>query len=271
MKSICPRQTPQQKMTQKHNDGLYDYVKDSSNSSFVNETRISQVKLHNHIEIYVKNPLPKGFALEKVLQKIEHTVPASLMQDIDAIIIGEFQMLKSRDLDATYEDGAIYLTNEQTSEDDMYDDIVHEVAHAVEKNYGMDVYADGQLETEFINKRRMLYSTLNAHGYYGLSMLDYINPDYDKKFDKFLYKDVGYDKLRHLTMGLFLSPYAATSLSEYWANGFEALITGEAAPEYIKQTCPQLLSKLMELIQSGQFQPEDEMEEQEEGWINDGY
>ena len=143
-------------MTQKYDDGLYDYVKGSSNSSFVNETRISQAKLHNHIEIYVKNPLPKEFALEKVLQKIEHTVPASLMQDIDAIIIGDFQMLKSRDMDAIYEDGAIYLTNEQTGEDDMYDDIVHEVAHAVEKNYGMDVYADGQLETEFINKRRVL-------------------------------------------------------------------------------------------------------------------
>jgi len=117
-------------MTQKPDDGLHGYVKDTSSSSFINEMRISQVKLHNHIEIYVKNPLPKEFALEKVLQKVEHTIPASLMQDVDAIIIGDFQMLKARDMDAVYEDGAIYLTNEQKGEDDMYDDIVHEVAHA---------------------------------------------------------------------------------------------------------------------------------------------
>ena len=105
-------------------------------------------------------------------------------------------------------------------------------------------------------------------------MYDYINPDYDKKFDKFLYKTVGYDKLRHLVMGLYLSPYAATSLSEYWANGFEALFSGED-PKYIKETCPQLYSKLMEIVQMGQFQPEDDeqtqMDEDEQGWINDGY
>ena len=104
--------------------------------------------------------------------------------DIDALIIGEFEMLKSRDLDAVYEDGAIYLTNDQESVDDMFDDVVHEVAHSVEKNFGMDIFGDGQVETEFINKRRVLYSVLNAHGIRNLTMYDYLNPDYNKKFDK---------------------------------------------------------------------------------------
>jgi hypothetical protein len=259
-------------MTTKQNDGLREYVKLSSSTSFINETKAAQTKLHNHIDVYIKDSLPKGFDIERVLAKIEQVIPASLMQDIDAVIIGDFQMLKSRDMDAIYEDGAIYLTNEQKGEDDMFDDVVHEVAHAVEKNYGMEIFGDGQLEVEFINKRRVLYSTLNAHGIQNLSMYDYINPDYDKKFDKFLYKTVGYDKLRHLVMGLYLSPYAATSLSEYWANGFEYIFSGED-PKYIKETCPQLYSKIIEIVQAGQFQPEDEqpMEEDEQGWINDGY
>ena len=258
-------------MTTKQNNGLHEYVKLSSSTSFINETKAAQTKLHNHIDVYIKDSLPKGFDIERVLAKIEQVIPASLMQDIDAVIIGDFQMLKSRDMDATYEDGAIYLTNEQKGEDDMFDDVVHEVAHAVEKNYGMEIFGDGQLEVEFINKRRVLYSTLNAHGINNLSMYDYINPDYDKKFDKFLYKTVGYDKLRHLVSGLYLSPYAATSLSEYWANGFEAIFTGED-PKYIKQICPALYEKLIAIVQAGQFQPADDMEEDEEqGWINDGY
>ena len=170
-------------MTKKRDSGLHEYVANSANSSFINETKVMQTKLHNHIDIYIKNFLPKGFDLQSVLHKVEHTLPASLMQDVDAIIIGDFKMLKKKDLDAVYEDGAIYLTNDQKSEADMYDDIVHEVAHAVEKNYGMEIYGDGQLETEFINKRRVLYSTLNAHGISNLTMYDYINPDYDKAFD----------------------------------------------------------------------------------------
>ena len=84
-------------------------------------------------------------------------------------------------------------------------------------------------------------------------------------------KTVGYDKLRHLVSGLYLSPYAATSLSEYWANGFEAIFTGED-PKYIKQICPALYEKLIAIVQAGQFQPADDMEDEEEqGWINDGY
>jgi hypothetical protein len=258
-------------MTQKRDDGLTEYIVKSNNSDFINEMKTAQVKLHNHIDIYIKNPLPKDFDIEKVLLRIEESVPPFLMVDIDALIIGDFEMLKSRDMDAAYEDGAIYLTNDQKDEDDMYDDVIHEVAHAVEKNYGFDIFGDGQVETEFINKRRVLYSTLNAHGIRNLTMYDYLNPDYDKKFDKFLYKTVGYDKLRHLVSGLYLSPYAATSLSEYWANGFEAIFTGED-PKHIKQTCPALHGKLMAIVQAGQFQPADEMEnEEQEGWINDGY
>ena len=151
-------------MTQKRNDGLTEYIVKSSSADFINEMKTAQVRLHNHIDIYIKNSLPKGFDLEHVLTKIEQVIPPFLMMDIDALIIGEFEMLKSRDVDAAYEDGAIYLTSDQKDEADMFDDVVHEVAHSVEKNYGMEIFGDGQVETEFINKRRVLYSTLNAHG-----------------------------------------------------------------------------------------------------------
>ena len=56
-----------------------------------------------------------------------------------------------------------------------------------------------------------------------MRMSDFLNPDYSREFDEFLYKKVGYPLLRTITQGLFYSPYAATSLREYFANGFENL------------------------------------------------
>ena len=72
-------------MTTTQNDGLRDYVKLSSSSSFLKETKAAQTKLHNHIDVYIKDSLPKGFDIEGVLTKIEQVLPASLMQDIDAV------------------------------------------------------------------------------------------------------------------------------------------------------------------------------------------
>ena len=86
-------------MTQKRSDGLTEYIVKSSSADFINEMKTAQVRLHNHIDIYIKNSLPKGFDLEHVLTKIEQVIPPFLMMDIDALIIGEFEMLKSRDVD----------------------------------------------------------------------------------------------------------------------------------------------------------------------------
>ena len=68
-------------MTQKHDSGLFEYVKRSSNSSFAKQTKVAQTKLHGHVDVYIKDSLPKGFDIERVLAKIEHTIPASLMED----------------------------------------------------------------------------------------------------------------------------------------------------------------------------------------------
>jgi hypothetical protein len=53
---------------------------------------------------------------------------------------------------------------------------------------------------------------------------------------------VGYDRLNVITVGLFVSPYAATSLSEYFANGFENYFSGESA--YVRKISPKLYSKI---------------------------
>jgi len=48
-----------------------------------------------------------------------------------------------------------------------------------------------------------------------------------------------------LTMGLFASPYGATSLKEYFANGFEKFYLGET--RLVKATSPVLYNILTKL------------------------
>ena len=57
---------------------------------------------------------------------------------------------------------------------------------------------------------------------------------------------VGYPTLLSLTMGLFCSPYGATSIQEYFANGFEKYFT--ESPEYVKNISPILYKKIEEII-----------------------
>jgi hypothetical protein len=48
-----------------------------------------------------------------------------------------------------------------------------------------------------------------------------------------------------LTSGLFLTPYAATSLSEYFGNGYEHYLMGQQ--KYLRDISPVLYSKVEEI------------------------
>ena len=65
------------------------------------------------------------------------------------------------------------------------------------------------------------------------------------EFDNFLLNKIGYDKLSLLIQGLFLNPYAATSLREYFATGFTDFYL-DANHNTLKSICPALYRKLFE-------------------------
>ena len=119
-----------------------------------------------------------------------------------------------------YKEGTLYITNDQTDEDDMIDDIIHEIAHAVEEMAKQELYDDNQIKNEFLGKRRRLYSIIKSENF-DVEVEDFLNIDYSSSFDDLLYKEIGYPLLTSLSMGLFVSPYAVTSLKEYFAIGFE--------------------------------------------------
>jgi len=179
-----------------------------------------QKALINNIYTFIKDPLPVGFDLDYVLSTIKKTVPEHLVYGLESIYIGQFDELKEKDMDAVYKDGAIYATNEQHNEDDLIDDIVHELAHLVEERLGEHIYNDRSIVDEFLGKRQRFHEIMKSEGYN--VPIEYIyDLEYNKKFDDFLYKTAGYDKLTFLTIGLFVSPYSITSLREYFGKAFQ--------------------------------------------------
>ena len=166
-----------------------------------------------------------------------------MLNPIEMIMVGQFEELLSRDLDSLWKDGAIYLTNEQKSESDMLDDLVHEIAHALEDQFGIEIYADGKVESEFLLKRRHMHDILKSQGY-DVDLTTFLNSSYNKEFDEFLYKTIGYEKLQYLISGLFVSPYGATSIREYWANAFEEFFMPDGDRTTVRTISPALYEKI---------------------------
>jgi len=179
----------------------------------------------------------------EVVDKIEENIPQHMFDEIDEIFVGSFEENDSRALEAYYESGAIYVTNDMVTADDYVESIIHETAHSIEQARGFEIYGDQKVQEEFLGKRMTLKRTLDANGYDVEA--DFTDIEYSEDFDLYLYKEVGYDEIGNLTSGLFYSPYAATSVNEYFANGIENFFLGNR--KYLKKISPQLTKKIWEI------------------------
>ena len=118
-------------------------------------------KLKDHymlkgIDIYVKDQLPQDIDVDFVIKYVAKRLPDHVLSNIDIIYIGHFQDLVDRDINALWQNGAIYITNDQDNEMDMIDDLIHEIAHSNEKQFEQIIYEDGKLEQEFLYRRKKL-------------------------------------------------------------------------------------------------------------------
>jgi hypothetical protein len=178
------------------------------------------VMVHNVVPVHVVHDLQAPFTLSEFVSSFEESVPLVMIEEIEGIYIGEFPFHTARDIGASYENGAIYLSSEQVELESMLRSAVHEVAHSIEERYVDEIYGTLTLEREFQAKRKKMFDILSTHGY-TVDVMDFLDIDYSKEFDEFLFDTVGYDKLFNMMHGLFISPYAATSIREYFANAFE--------------------------------------------------
>jgi hypothetical protein len=202
-------------------------------------------KLHD-IDIFIKDPLPEDISADFVLKYISKRIPYYLLKGVDMIYIGQFKQLKDREVNALFEHGAIYITNEQDNDKDMIDDIVHEIAHSIEHLYGDPIYDDGSVAREFLGKRRRLYSDLKNYNYSPPEDIQ-VKLEFSAEIDNYFYKEVGYEAMWNFVNGLFSSPYAATSLREYFARGFEEYVMENKRE--LKAICPVLFSKIEQLYE----------------------
>lgn len=196
------------------------------------------------LHVYFNEPLSNDkINVERVVAKVEGLIPSHLRSEIEMIIFGHFKEFDERAINAFYKDATLYITNSQDDEADLFDDIVHEMAHGVENSYGYEIYADQKIKKEFIKKRVFLHDILWASGYKIPKSL-MLEPEYNIELDKFFLEEIGYDRLSDLTRGIFLTPYAATSLQEYFATTFtDFYITDNHG--YLKKINPQVYNKLL--------------------------
>ena len=197
--------------------------------------------IFNRIPVHMLQPTIISFT--EVVDKIEEKVPQHMFDDIDEIFVGSFSENDSRALEAHYESGAIYITNDMVTVDDYVESIIHETAHSIEQARGFEIYGDQKVQEEFLGKRMTLKRTLDANGYDVEA--DFGDIEYSEDFDLYLYKEVGYDEIGSLTSGLFYSPYAATSVSEYFANGFENFFLGSR--EHLSRISPKLTKRIWDI------------------------
>ena len=73
----------------------------------------------------------------------------------------------------------------------------------------------------------------------------FLDTEFDKEFDEFLFNDVGYDTMGEAITGLFINAYAPTSLSEYFATGFTDFYLQPNDHLFLKKTSPALYEKLL--------------------------
>ena len=216
---------------------------------WIQKSVVKAKKLKDHyamhdINIYIKDPLPPEVDPDLVFSSISRMVPSHLLRGIDIIYVGQFDVFTEKDVNAVYQDSAIYVTNKQKSDKDMIDDIIHEIAHSVEEIYGDRIYNDNVLKREFMSKRLKIHSLLDAYNYSPPKEIRSVY-HYDKEIDMYFYRGVGYDAMWNFVNGLFLSPYSVTSLREYFAIGFEEYFMRDK--NSIKKICPVLHSKLENL------------------------
>jgi hypothetical protein len=198
----------------------------------------------NGIHVYFKDPIKDNDVdIEECVVKAESVLPNHLLDEVEMIIVGHFDEFDERSLTAFYDGGTLYISPEHESQEDAFSDIVHEIAHSLEEPYGALIYQDSKIEKEFLDKRINLHKILWELGF-KVPETVFLETEYNEEFDMFLYEDVGYDRLAIVTQGIFVSPYAATSLREYFATGFSEYYT-DPNHSYLKTTCPQLYKKIL--------------------------
>ena len=195
------------------------------------------------LHVFFKDPV-ENVDVEKVIAKVEKSIPLHLLEEVEMIIFGWFDEFEERSLNAFYDGGTLYISNIQDDFADLYDDIIHEISHSLEEPHGYFLYGDKKIENEFLRKRKYVHDILWKMGY-KIPLSVFMDSEYNEELDMFLYEKIGYDKLSTVVAGVFISPYAVTSLREYFATGFTEFYLHPDEHAFLQKISPELYKKLV--------------------------
>lgn len=223
---------------------LQDYIQQKQSQLLERQT---DFYTSTGIHVFFKDPVEnKNIDVEDVINKAESIIPHHLLSEVEMVIIGWFDEFAERGINAFYDGGTLYVSNIQDDSMDMYDDIVHEISHSLEESHGYFIYGDKKIENEFLRKRKYLHDILWKMDLKIPSSV-FMDSEYSEEFDKLLYQKIGYDKLSNIMTGMFISPYAATSLREYFATGFAEFYTHPDEHGFLQKISPELYKKIIVL------------------------
>ena len=101
-----------------------NWIKESIKKS---KTLKDHYKLHD-IDVFIKDKFTTDLDFDFCLKEVASKIPSYLLSGIDIIYVGQFDFLNKREISALYDKGAIYITNVQEDEQDIIEDIIHEIS-----------------------------------------------------------------------------------------------------------------------------------------------
>jgi len=172
--------------------------------------------------------------LESVLFNFER-----VFRNLDSIVVGHFKEFEERDINALLYKDKIFISNKQDNVQDATDDIVHEFAHFLEKKYYDFIYEDKKIKKEYVRIRKIFNKRFPNEFE--------ITYKFDKNFDDFLYIQLGYDQIYEQMKFFVKSPYALTSLREFFASCFEVHVLGDINQRSIREHSPNTFKKILSI------------------------
>lgn len=223
---------------------LENYIKYKNDNSKMGNI----YQIFDNLCLNIVHSIPKHIDIRFITNFIKNHVPQNFFNNVDGIYVVQLKEFDERSINAIFKDNTIYVTPNQSNEEDMIDDIVHELAHAIEKQYDNFLFSDMTIEREFLNKRRTFYHRLPKDSLTSDKSFyqSFMEPQFSNEMDMYFYKDLGYENVEKIGGDLFCSPYAITALREYWANCFEIYVLGDK--EVVRKKCPTVFHKIENLM-----------------------
>ena len=182
--------------------------------------------------------------VEQVVALAKEKIPSHLMKIVEGVFFGRFSFYEDEGILSKCFDNKIYVhVNEKADVEDILVDIIHEVSHANERQYKFYL-DDPALKTEFVQKKEIVFNKL-AQYHPQIRQFKANDINYNNELDRILYYEIGLQRARHFTNGLFVSPYSLLSLWEYVAEGLEFYLLEDR--EFLLQKCPVLYTKLKDI------------------------